>query len=163
MISLVVAAAENNAIGKDNKLLWHLPDDFRHFKNLTTGHSILMGRKTFESFPKPLPNRRHIVLSRQPNYAPEGADIARDLAQGLSLAKDQNLLFIIGGAQIYKQAMDIADRIDLTRVHAHFNADAFFPDIDPSLWERTKSDFHPKDERHAHDFTIERWERKPLP
>ncbi len=160
MISLVVAAGENNAIGKDNKLLWHLPDDFRHFKNLTTGHSILMGRKTFESFPKPLPNRRHIVLSRQSDYRPKGVDVATGLSQGIALAADEDRLFIIGGAQIYKQAMDIADRIDITRVHASFEADAFFPDIDPNLWTLRQSEFHPADERHAHAFTIERWERK---
>lgn len=159
MISLVVAAAENNAIGKDNKLLWHLPDDFRHFKNLTTGHSILMGRKTFESFPKPLPNRRHIVLSRNPGYQSAEIEVAAELSEGIALAAGEAVLFIIGGAQIYKQAMDIADRIDLTRVHASFEADAFFPDIDTNLWTRTQREFHAPDERHAHAFTIERWER----
>jgi len=154
MVILVAAAAENNALGKDGKLLWHLPADFKHFKELTSGHHIIMGRKTFESFPKPLPNRVHIVISRQPDYNPDGCIVVGSLEQAIAkVPKDENA-FIIGGGEIYNLAIPLADRIELTKVHAHFDADAFFPDIDPTQWKVCREEYHPMDEKHAYDFTF---------
>lgn len=156
MITLIAAAAENNALGKDNELIWHLPDDFKRFKNLTSHHPIIMGRKTLESFPKPLPNRTHIVITRQKNYKPpfEGVLIAKSLDQALDLAGDDGIIYIIGGGEIYKLALDTATHIELTRVHGTFEADAFFPTIDEDKWELIASEFHDKDERHDYAFTF---------
>ena len=139
-----VAAAENDAIGKDNQLIWHLSADLKRFKTLTSGHCIIMGRKTFESFPKPLPNRTHIVISRQPNYkVPAGVIVVNNLDDALDAAKDDSQPFIIGGGDIYKQAMAFANKIELTRVHASFDADTFFPKIDASVWKEVNKEFHP--------------------
>lgn len=160
-ITIIVAAAENDAIGKDNKLIWHLSDDLKRFKTLTNGHHIIMGRKTFESFPKPLPNRTHVVITRQPNYkAPEGVIVVHSLEAAIEAAKADPQPFIIGGGQIYKQAMAIADKIELTRVHESFEADAFFPEIDPNIWEETSNIFHTKDAVHEHEFSFLTYVRK---
>lgn len=133
-LTLIVAAGENDAIGKDNKLIWHLSDDLKRFKSLTSGHCIIMGRKTFETFPKPLPNRTHIVITRQQNYqVPQGVVVVHDLNAALEAAKNDSQPFIIGGGEIYKQAMPFASKIELTRVHETFEADTFFPKIDLSL------------------------------
>ena len=151
---MIAAAAENNALGKDNDLLWHLPDDFKRFKKLTTGHKIIMGRKTFESFPKPLPNRVHIIITRDRNYKVEYPDciIVHSLEKALELAKKENC-FIIGGGEIYKQGEEFANKMELTRVHASFEADTFFPEIDLSRWKLNKEEKHPKDEKHKYAFT----------
>lgn len=153
MITIIAAAAENNALGKDNDLVWHLPDDFKRFKQLTTGHYIIMGRKTFESFPKPLPNRTHVVITRQKNYHPNGCIVVHSLEAALEIAKDDNQPFIIGGGEIYKMSMPYAEKIELTRVHASFEADAFFPEIDKDKWVLVKTECHSKDEKHKFDFT----------
>ena len=153
VITMIAAAEENNALGKDNDLVWHLPDDFKRFKELTTGHHIIMGRKTFETFPKPLPNRTHIVITRKKDYQKEGAVVVHSLEKALELAKDDPQPFIIGGGEIYKLAMPEADKIELTRVHGTFEADAFFPEIDEKKWTLVASKFHPKDERHNFPFT----------
>jgi len=160
MIILIAAAAENNALGKKGDLLWHLPDDFRHFKEVTSHHAIIMGRKTFESFPKLLPNRTHIVITRQKNYHPEGCIVVGSLEEAIAAAPKDDDVYIIGGGEIFKQAMPVADMIDLTRVHAAFDADAFFPEIDPAVWELRGETYHPKDERHAYDFTFRQYFRK---
>ena len=138
MLTLIVAASENNAIGKNNGLLWHLPDDFKHFKQTTTGHYIIMGRKTFESFPKPLPNRTHVIITRQSDYkVPENCIVVSSLQKALKSCPENEEVFIIGGGEIYKQAMPLADKIELTRVHTTLDADTFFPEIvfipDPSI------------------------------
>ncbi|MDD7885547.1 dihydrofolate reductase [Flavivirga sp. 57AJ16] len=160
-LTIVVAAAENNAIGKDNKLIWHLSDDLKRFKNLTNGHHIIMGRKTFESFPKPLPNRTHIVITRQNNYqVPEGVIVVNSLEDAISAVKNDSQPYIIGGGDIYKQALLLADKIELTRVHEDFEADAFFPDIDPSIWKETANTFHTKDDKHDYEFSFLTYERK---
>jgi dihydrofolate reductase len=155
MITLIAAVAENNALGKDNQLLWHLPDDFKRFKNITSGHHIIMGRKTFESFPKPLPNRIHVIITRQKDYQPEGCLIVDSLAKAISVCPKDEELFIIGGGEIYKQSIEIADKLDITRVHHTFDADTFFPEIDLTKWELTSEEYHPKDEKHRFDFTFE--------
>ncbi len=160
MITLIAAAAENNALGKDNDLVWHLPDDFKRFKKLTTGHHIIMGRKTWESFPKPLPNRTHIVITRNKDYKANNAIVVHNLEQALKEAAQQEHVFIIGGGEIYSLAMKVATHIELTRVHHSFEADAFFPEIDPEQWELIASLKHPKDERHAYSFTYLTYKRK---
>ncbi|NJX14492.1 dihydrofolate reductase [Tamlana crocina] len=160
-LTIIAAAAENNAIGKDNQLIWHLSDDLKRFKALTSGHHIIMGRKTFESFPKPLPNRTHVVITRQANYqAPDGVIIVNSLEDALDASKSDKQPFIIGGGQIYKQAMGIADKIELTRVHSTFEADAFFPEIDFNVWKETNNVFHKKDSDNEFDFSFLTYERK---
>ena len=153
MLTMIAAAAENNALGKDGDLVWHLPDDFKRFKKLTTGHHIIMGRKTFESFPKPLPNRTHIVITRNRDYTKEGCIVVHNLEDALKIAEEDSQPFIIGGGEIYKLALNASEKIELTRVHDTFEADAFFPEIDLSKWELINEEFHEKDERHSVSFT----------
>ncbi|MDO5978316.1 dihydrofolate reductase [Flavivirga spongiicola] len=160
-LTIIVAAAENDAIGKDNKLIWHLSDDLKRFKSLTNGHHIIMGRKTFESFPKPLPNRTHIVITRQADYqVPEGIIVVNSLEDAISAVKNDPQPYIIGGGEIYKQALLLADKIELTRVHEDFEADAFFPEIDTSIWKETANIFHTKDDKHKYEFSFLTYERK---
>lgn len=155
MLTIIAAAAENNALGKDNQLLWHLPEDFKRFKALTSGHYIIMGRKTFESFPKPLPNRTHIIITRQLDYpAPEGCIVVPSLEKAIGLCPKDEEAFVIGGGEIYQQALDVVDKIDVTRVHTTLDADTFFPTIDPTTWEMVFEEFHAKDEKHSFDFTF---------
>lgn len=152
-VTMIAAAAENNALGKNNELVWHLPDDFKRFKNITSQHHIIMGRKTFDSFPKLLPNRKHIVITRQKDFNKEGVRVVHSLEEALKISSNQDEVFIIGGGEIYKQALPYADKIELTRVHGSFEADAFFPEIDESKWKLIHSEFHGKDDRHNYDFT----------
>lgn len=155
-ITLIAAAAENNALGKDNRMLWHLPDDFKRFKQLTSGHYIIMGRKTFESLPGMLPNRTHVIITRQPDYKAEGCIITNSLNQALAACPQDEEVFIIGGGEIYKQAIDKADKIELTRVHGTSpEADAFFPEIDNEKWKLAESVFHGRDEKHKFEFSFE--------
>lgn len=159
MITLIAAAGENNELGKDNELVWHLPDDFKRFKQLTTSHFIIMGRKTFESFPKPLPNRTHVVITRNKDYNPEGVLVVHSLDAALLKASGDEQPFVIGGGEIYQLAMEAADKIELTRVHGTFEADAFFPEISKDQWELISKEYHPQDERHNYAFTYETWIR----
>lgn len=159
-VTLIAAAGEDNELGKDKDLVWHLPDDFKRFKALTTGHHILMGRKTFETFPDLLPNRTHVVITRRKDYHPEGTIVVHSVEKALEIAKDDPQPFVIGGGEIYKLSMEKADKIELTRVHGTFEADTFFPEISPSKWELVSSTFHEKDERHKFSFTYETYERK---
>ncbi|WNH09023.1 dihydrofolate reductase [Thalassobellus suaedae] len=160
-LTIIVAAAENDAIGKGNKLIWHLSDDLKRFKNLTNGHHIIMGRKTFESFPKPLPNRTHIVITRQADYkVPEGVIVVNSLEAAIDVTKNELQPFVIGGGEIYKQALAIADKIELTRIHENFEADTFFPKIDTAIWKETANTFHKKDEKHDYEFSFLTYERK---
>ncbi|MGB3774082.1 MAG: dihydrofolate reductase [Leeuwenhoekiella sp.] len=153
MIVLIAAASANNALGKNGDLLWHLPDDFKRFKRLTMSHPIIMGRKTFESLPGLLPKRKHIVITRNEDYNPEGADVAHSLEQAIALAQNDTQIYVIGGGEIYKMALTIANKIELTRVHATFkDADAYFPEIDEKEWEIIESKSHSKDDRHAYAF-----------
>ena len=160
-LTIIAAAAENNAIGKGNELIWHLSDDLKRFKDLTNGHHIIMGRKTFESFPKPLPNRTHIVITRQANYkVPNGVIVVNSLKDAIDAAKKDSQPFIIGGGEIYKQALEIADKIELTRVHENFEADTFFPEINSSNWEEISNIFHKKDKDHDYEFSFITYKRK---
>ena len=162
IISLLVAATENNVIGKDNKLLWRLPNDLRYFKNLTYGGVILMGRKTFDSIGKPLPGRVNVVVSGNADFNPAGIIKAPGIEEGLSKADETNCneVFVIGGGEIYRQIWDRADIIYMTRVHALLEGDTYFPAIDESEWQKTwESDFK-ADEKHAYDYSFETWKRK---
>lgn len=154
-IALIAAAAENNALGVDDDLLWHLPDDFKRFKELTSGHKIIMGRKTFETFPKPLPDRTHIIITRDKDYKPKfsGCIVVHSMEEALKLAENDSLSFIIGGGEIYNLGLPYANKIELTRIHATFEADTFFPEIDKTKWKLVAEVYHPKDERHKYDFT----------
>ncbi|WP_047247578.1 dihydrofolate reductase [Maribacter thermophilus] len=158
---MIAAAAENNALGKDNDLLWHLPDDFKRFKRLTTGHKIIMGRKTFESFPKPLPNRTHIIITRDKNYKVDWDNclVVNSLEDALEMISYEDA-FIIGGGEIYKQGEQYSNVIELTRVHASFEADTFFPEIDQDIWKIVHEEYHPKDDKHKYDFTYITYKRK---
>ncbi|MCX6172489.1 MAG: dihydrofolate reductase [Flavobacterium sp.] len=160
MITLIAAVAQNNALGKDNQLLWHLPDDFKRFKIITSGHYIIMGRKTFESFPKPLPNRTHVIITRQKNYNSEGCIVVNSLDEAIQSCPKNEAIFIIGGGEIYKQSIANADKIDITRVHNSFEADTFFPEIEIEKWQLIFEEFHSKDERHDFDFTFQTYVRK---
>lgn len=159
-LTIIVAAAENDAIGKHNKLIWHISDDLKRFKALTSGHHIIMGRKTFESFPKPLPNRTHVVITRNSNYqVPEGVILVHTLEDAIKASANDPQPYVIGGGEIYKQAILVADKIELTRVHESFSADTFFPKIDTSIWKETNSVFHKKDDKNEFDFTFLTYER----
>ena len=160
MLTIIAAAAENNALGKDNDLVWHLPDDFKRFKKLTTGHYIIMGRKTFESFPKPLPNRTHVVITRQQDYENENCIVVHNLKDALAFAREDEQAFIIGGGEIYKLSLPSVDKIELTRVHGEFEADAYFPNLDLNDWKLVNEEFHEKDEKHKYAFTYLTYERK---
>ena len=155
-ITLIAAAGEDNAIGKNNDLIWHLSDDLKRFKTLTNGHHIIMGRKTFESFPKPLPNRTHIVITRQENYqVPSGVIVVNNLEDAFDAARNDRQPFVIGGGEIYKQALPFADKIELTRVHESFDqADTFFPEINTSKWKEVSTIHHEKDEKHPYAFSF---------
>ncbi|WP_343535292.1 dihydrofolate reductase [Pedobacter sp.] len=159
-ISIVVAISENNAIGKDNQLLWHLPADLKHFKNITTGHTIIMGRKTYDSIGKPLPNRRNIIITRQNGLSIEGVEVVNSLDEALALCKTEAEVFVIGGAEIYKQAIAVSHRIYLTRVHQEFEADAFFPELDNEIWKEIEKVDHLPDEKNKFAYTFSTLERR---
>jgi dihydrofolate reductase len=134
MISLVVAAARNNVIGKGNALPWSLPADLKHFRDVTAGHTVIMGRKTFESIGRPLPKRRNIVITRQSDYAPEGVEVANSLDEALTMAAAEEEAFVIGGGQIFTEVLPRADRVYLTRVEQDVEGDAYFPALELSEW-----------------------------
>jgi len=159
-VSAVIAAAENNAIGKDNKLLWHLPNDLRFFKRITSGHTVIMGRKTYESVGMPLPNRRNVVITRQQHYALKDAEVVHSIETALARCEGEAEVFIVGGAEIYKQAMPFTDRVYLTRVHASLPADTYFSGLDERDWKLISAEKHDPDERHAFGYTFEVYERK---
>lgn len=160
-VSLVVAAAKNRVIGRDGELPWHLPDDLRHFKRLTTGKPVIMGRRTFESIGKPLPDRHNIVMTRDPGYAATDCDVVTSVSDALKLAGDDREVMVIGGGQIYRDFLPRADRIYLTRVQAEIEGDTHFPEIDASEWQLVSSEHHGADEKHAYAFEMMVFERRP--
>lgn len=161
MLTIIAAVANNGALGKDNDLIWHLPADLKRFKKITLGHYLIMGRKTFESLPGALPNRTTIVISRNKDYKAEGCLVTQSLEEAVELAKkhDENP-YILGGGEIYKQAMKYADFLDLTHVHQDFEADTFFPEIDLSLWEEVQREDHPADEKHRYPYSFVLYKKK---
>ena len=154
LITIIVAASENNVIGNNNKLIWHLSDDLKRFKNLTKGHYVIMGRKTFESMPRALPNRTNVIITRKENYIAENAIVTNSLESALKIASDDAQPFIIGGGEIYNIALNISDRIELTRVHHNFEGDTTFPEIDKEKWIESNRVEKKKDETHSYDFTF---------
>ncbi|MDP2541573.1 dihydrofolate reductase [Tenacibaculum discolor] len=161
MITLIAAIAKNNALGKDNDLIWHLPADLKRFKKVTTGHPILMGRNTFESIGKPLPNRTSIIITRNNNYFIDGCLIANSIEQAIELVEG-NDAFIIGGAQIYKEALkqNLVDRLDITVLHHEFEADAFFPKIDMNIWKEVAREDFKADEKNKYDYSFVSYEKR---
>lgn len=160
MITIIAAVAENRALGKDNQLIWHLPADLKRFKQVTLGHHIIMGRKTFESLGKPLPNRTTIIITRNKNYKQEGCIVVNSLSEAIKASKTDENPYILGGAEIYKQALEIADKLDLTFVHHTFEADAFFPEINNTIWEETERTSFNADEKNKYDYSFVSYERK---
>lgn len=155
-ISIIVAIAENRAIGKDNRLLWHISNDLKRFKKLTTGHTLIMGRNTFLSLPNgPLPHRRHIVISDVPGETFEGCEMASSVEQALRMAGKDEECFVIGGGMVYAQFLPLAGRLYLTRVHQHFEADTFFPEIDFSQWKAIHTEEMDADDKNefSHTYT----------
>lgn len=163
-ISLIAAVASNNVIGKDNKLIWHLPADMKFFKEKTTGHCIITGRKNYESIPekfRPLPNRTNIIITRQSNYPAPGALIVESVEKAIALAKEKNETeaFIIGGGEIFNQTMDMADVLYITHIDSAFEGDVFFPEIDSKKWKEIGSVFFKADEKNKYDFSIVEYRR----
>jgi dihydrofolate reductase len=160
MIIMIAAVAENNALGKNNELVWHLPNDFKRFKSLTTNHHIIMGRKTFESFPKPLPNRVHVIITRQTDYNPEGCIVVDSIEKAIAACPENEDSYIIGGGEIYNLGLPYADIIEITKVHHTFEADTFFPKISESEWQIVETEENFKDEKHLYDYTYETYIKK---
>ena len=158
-ISLIVAMTRNRVIGRDGQLPWRLPDDLKWFKQVTAGHTVIMGRVTWQSLGRPLSNRRNIVVSRNAAFHPEGAESATTLEEALRMAGEGEV-FVIGGEQVYAAAIGLAHRIYLTRIDTKLHGDAFFPEFDLNQWHRTSAQPHEADGRHAWPFTFEVWERK---
>ena len=161
MITIVVAMGLDNEIGADNQLLWHLPKDLKHFKELTSEHPIIMGRKTYESIGKPLPNRTNIVISRKKDWFEEGILIVGSVKEAVKFAKKiDEQVFIIGGGTIYEQTLDLTDKLEVTLVQTKLEADTFFPKISPKIWDKTDEICHEKDEHNEFDFCFQTYERK---
>jgi len=161
IISLVVAAANNNAIGKEGKLPWCLPNDMRYFKNVTWGMPVIMGRKTFEALGKALSGRKNIVVTRQHNWKPEGVIVVDSLNDALFVAKqtDAKEVMVIGGGEVYRMAFEKAKRIYITRVDAEPEADTFFPDIDPKEWKLVSKKDHAADDKNEYAYSFQVWEK----
>ena len=160
IIAHLVAASENNVIGKDSNLPWSLPDDFKYFKNKTWGTVVIMGRKTFQSLEKPLPGRTNIVITRQEGWKSEGVIVSNSLQDAIEKAfqTDNKEIFIIGGGELFHQSLSIVNRIYLTRVHAIVEGNIYYPEIDPAKWKLVSELSHEKDEKHQYAFTFQVWE-----
>ena len=161
IISLIVAVGKNNVIGTEGKLPWRLPADLKHFKKLTEGHSIIMGRKTHESIGRALPGRRNIVITRNPDFRADGIEVAHSLEEAIKMSKAafDTEVFVIGGGEIYKMAMPLADRIYFSRVHTSVAGDAFFPEIDLAEWAETSRETHQSDEKNQYPYSFIVYER----
>ena len=164
-ISIIVAKAKNNVIGKNNQLAWHLPADLHHFKSTTTGHHVIMGRKTFESMGKPLPNRTSLVITRNKNYSvPDGHHVVHSLDAALEICRSKELeqVFILGGAEIFEMALPIADELIITEVNASPEGDTFFPAVDYGQWEKVSEENVSKDEKNKYDLSFLTYKRKSI-
>lgn len=161
MLTIIAAVAKNNALGKNNDLIWHLPADLKRFKKVTLGHHVIMGRKTFESLGKPLPNRTTIIISRNDDYHADGCIIVNSLDEAILAAKSDPNPYILGGGEIYRQALEFADTLDLTMVHHSFeDADTFFPPIDFKQWKETNREDFKADETHDFDYSFVTYKKK---
>ncbi|MDP2087900.1 MAG: dihydrofolate reductase [Flavobacteriaceae bacterium] len=155
MITIIAAIDSHNGIGKNNQLIWYLPADLKRFKSKTTGHHIIMGRKTFESLGKALPNRTSVIISRNNHFqVPEGCILVESLKDAIKVAANDSSPFIIGGAEIYLEAFKIADQLDITLVHHTFEADAFFPEIDKKFWKEIAREDFKADEKNKYDYSF---------
>ena len=163
VISFIVAASENNVIGKDNQLPWHLPTDMKYFKNITWGMPVIMGRKSFEALGKPLNGRKNIVITRNRNWKASGVQVVHSIDKAIILASqtDAKEIFITGGAEIFRAALPSADKIYLTRVHGNFDGDAFFPELNDDEWKLTRGFDCEPDEKNAYALSFQVWEKKP--
>lgn len=161
MISLIAGIGKNYELGTKNALLWHMPNDMKHFRDTTRGHTVIMGQKTYESMGKPLPNRRNIVVTRNKDFQAEGVEISYSLEDTIESFKDSpEEVFVIGGGEIYKQTIDKADRLYITHMNATFpEADAFFPEIIPIVWNEVSHEEHKADDNHAFDYTFSVYEK----
>lgn len=164
IISIIVAISENNIIGKDNSLIWHLPADMRYFREKTTGHCVITGRKNYESIPekfRPLPNRTNMVITRQKAYSAPGAIVISSIEEAIEKAKQigDKEVFIIGGAEIYKQSIHLADKLYVTKIHHSFDGDVSFPEIDPTIWKETKRVDLKADEKNKYDYSFGEYEK----
>lgn len=161
MLTIIAAVAKNNALGKNNDLIWHLPSDLKRFKKKTLGHHIIMGRKTFESLGRPLPNRTTVIITRDLGFKAEGCIVVHSLDEAIRVASSDPNPFILGGGEIYKQALDQADLLDLTWVHHSFeDADTFFPEIDFSKWQEIEREDHEADEDHQFSYSFVLYKKK---
>jgi len=161
MLTIIAAVAKNNALGKNNDLIWRLPNDLKRFKEVTLGHHIIMGRKTFESLGKPLPNRTTIIITRNTNFKAAGCIVVNSLENAIIAAREDDNPYILGGGEIYKQALDYADALDLTLVHHIFEeADTFFPEIDFTKWSESSREDFKADDNHAYDYSFVRYKKK---
>ena len=158
-INLIVAIDEKNGIGKDNLLPWHLPADLKHFKTITTGHPVIMGRKTFDSIGKALPNRRNIVISRQSGLIIPGVEVCSSLNNAIELCANEKDVFVIGGAQIFEQSISIADVLYLTIIHEDFKADVFFPKIEMSQWIEEEKKLYQPDEKNLYSYSFMKYRK----
>lgn len=161
ILKAIVAYAENRVIGKDNDLIWHLPDDLKHFKRHTAGRTIIMGRKTWDSLGgRPLPKRRHIVITRKEDFVAEGAEVVHSLEDAIALAQHEEEVFIVGGAQIYELSLPYLDVLEITEIHASPEGDAYFPVWNSEEFELVTDVHHPTDENHEFSFNFKTWKRK---
>lgn len=162
MISIIVAIAENYAIGRKGDLLCHLPNDLKHFKDITSGKTVLMGERTFYSLPKhPLPNRRNIVLTDVKGKTFEGAEVAYSIDEMIEKVKNEDEAFVIGGGMVYKQMMPKADKLYITHIHHSWeDADTFFPEIDSAIWQQISNEYHDKDEKNPYSYTFVEYIKK---
>lgn len=160
IVSLVVAAGLDDGIGKDGRMPWHLPADLKHFKHLTLGKPVIMGRKTLESIGRPLPERRNLVITRDRVFGPPGVETCRSLEEALERAEGSREVMVIGGGEIYRLALDRADRVYLTRVHVQTDADTFFPKLDANEWQEIARDEYKADEKNPVDYTFLILERR---
>ena len=162
MVTIIAAIANENALGKDNDLIWHLPADLKRFKKVTSGHHILMGRNTFESIGKPLPNRTTVIITRNNDYKADGCIVVDSIEKAIEVAKNDEHIFIIGGAQIYKQVIEnnLADELDITQVHHSFDADVFFPEIDLNIWEETTRENFSADEKNKYNYSFINYKKR---
>ncbi|HAI10143.1 MAG TPA: dihydrofolate reductase [Phycisphaerales bacterium] len=160
-LAMILAKSENDCLGKDNDMPWHLPAELKRFMKITTGHSMIMGRKTYETFAKPLPNRRHIVITRQADYqAPEGVEVVHSLDDAIALCQNEEQVFVIGGAEIYRQAYDKCDLLYLTIVHASFEGDTYLNCIDLTQWDKIEEESFNADDKNPLDYTCYLYHRK---
>ena len=159
-LTIIAAVSINNVIGNDNKLIWKLSNDLKRFKNLTTNHSVIMGRKTFESLPNPLPNRDNIVITRDTNYSKPNIQVCSSIEDAINLTKTDTQPFIIGGGEIYSQTINIVDKIELTRVHEEFDGDAYFPEIPLDIFELINEENYNSDLENEFDYSYLTYKKK---